>query len=161
VGLFVYALVVQPTKTFSGYAGSLAYAFIMLPIILISAQEALRLVPVNIREASLALGVPRWRTILRVVLPTSSRALLTGLVLAIARAMGETAPMIFTSFGNAFWNVDMSKAMATVPYLIYRYAVGPYDDWHRQAWAASFVLVVVVLLASMLTRFALRSRFDD
>lgn len=161
VGLAVYAMVVAPMGGFSGIAGAVAYAFIMIPIIIITAQEALRLVPTTLREASLALGVPRWRTILRIVLPVSSRALITGLILAVARAMGEAAPMLFTAFGNSFWNTDLSKPVATVPLLIYRYASGPYDDWHAQAWAAAFILVVVILLASLITRFVIRSKFDE
>lgn len=161
VGLAVYAMVVAPMGGFSGIAGAVAYAFIMIPIIIITAQEALRLVPTTLREASLALGVPRWRTILRIVLPASSRALITGLILAVARAMGEAAPMLFTAFGNSFWNTDLTKPMATVPLLIYRYSSGPYDDWHAQAWAAAFILVVIILLASIITRFVIRSKFDE
>ncbi len=161
VGLFAYALIVEPTGTFSGFAGAVAYAFIMVPIILISTHEALRRVPSHLREASLALGVPMWRTILWVVLPIASRALLTGVLLAVARALGEAAPMLFTAFGNPFWNLDPSKPMATVPHLIYTYATGPYTDWHDKAWAASFVLLIVVLLTSMLTRAVLRSKADE
>jgi phosphate transport system permease protein len=161
VGLVAYAMVVQPWHTFSAFSGSVAYAFIMIPIILITAQEALRLVPGTIREASLALGIPTWKTILRIVLPTCSRAMLTGLLLALARALGEAAPMLFTAFGSPFWNVDLTKPIATVPLVIYRYAVAPYDDWHAQAWAASLILVFVVLLTSTVTRLAFRSRFDD
>lgn len=161
VGLVAYAMVVQPMGQFSAFSGAVAYAFIMIPIILITAQEALRLVPSALREASLALGIPTWKTILRIVLPTCSRALLTGLLLALARALGEAAPMLFTAFGNPFWNVDLSKPIATLPLVIYRYAVAPYDDWHAQAWAASLILVLVVLLASTLTRLAFRSKFDD
>lgn len=159
VGLVAYALVVQPIGGFSGFSGAVAYAVIMVPIVLISAREALRLVPTQVREAALALGVPRWRMILRIVLPTARVALLTGVVLAVARALGETAPMLFTAFGNPFWNLDPGKPMATIPMVIYRYAVGPYDDWHRLAWAAAFVLVVVVLSASILTRLVLRGRY--
>jgi phosphate transport system permease protein len=161
VGLFAYALVVEPMGKFSGYAGSVAYAVIMIPIVLISTQEALRRVPPHLREASLALGVPRWRTILWVVLPVASRALLTGVLLAVARALGEAAPMLFTAFGNPFWNLDPGKPMATVPHLIYIYATGPYEDWHDKAWGASFVLLVVVLITSMLTRAVLRSKADE
>src|SRR5581483_5401686 len=161
VGLVAYAMVVQPMHAFSAFSGSVAYAFLMIPIILITAQEALRLVPGTIREASLALGVPTWKTVLRIVLPTCSRALLTGLLLAIARALGEAAPMLFTAFGNPFCNVDLPKPVATVPLVIYRYATAPYDDWHAQAWAASLILVLVVLVASTLTRLAFRSRHDD
>jgi phosphate transport system permease protein len=161
VGLVAYAMVVQPWHAFSAFSGSVAYAFIMIPIILITAQEALRLVPGTIREASLALGVPVWKTILRIVLPTCSRAMLTGLLLAFARALGEAAPMLFTAFGNPFWNTDLTKPIATIPLVIYRYAVAPYDDWHAQAWAASLILVLVVLLTSTVTRLAFRSRLDD
>ncbi|HEV2549440.1 MAG TPA: phosphate ABC transporter permease PstA [Stellaceae bacterium] len=161
VGLFAYALVVQPMKDFSAFSGSVAYAFIMIPIILITTQEALRLVPTSLREAALALGTPRWRMILSIVLPTARRALLTGLLLAVARALGEAAPMLFTAFGNPFWNTNLAKPMATVPLVIYRYAVAPYDDWHNQAWAAAFVLILVVLVVNVLTRLAFRSRVDD
>jgi phosphate transport system permease protein len=161
VGLFAYALVVIPTGGFSAFSGSVAYAFIMIPIILISAHEALRLVPDSLREASLALGIPKWRTILGVVVPVSSRALITGAVLAISRALGEAAPMLFTAFGNSFWNVNPAKPIATVPLLIYTYATGPYEDWHRKAWGASFVLLVVVLLTSVLTRAFLRGKANE
>ena len=161
VGLFAYDLVVIPMGGFSAFAGSVSYAFIMVPIILISAHEALRLVPDSLREASLALGVPKWRTILGVVLPVSSRALITGVVLAISRALGEAAPMLFTAFGNSFWNLNLAKPVATVPLLIYTYATGPYDDWHHKAWAASFVLLVVVLVTSVLTRAFLRGKSNE
>jgi phosphate transport system permease protein len=106
------------------------------------------------------LGVPRWRVILQVVVPAARRALLTGLVLAIARALGETAPLLFTAFGNRFMEADPSRPMAAIPLVIYRYATGPYDEWHQQAWAAAFLLVVIVLLSSVLTRFVLRNRYD-
>jgi len=156
VGLFAYALVVLPSGGFSAFSGSVAYAFIMVPIVLISAHEALRLVPDSLREASLALGIPQWHTIIGVVLPVSSRALITGSVLAISRALGEAAPMLFTAFGNSFWNIDLTKPIATVPLLIYTYATGPYEDWHNKAWAASLVLLMVVLFTSVLTRAFLR-----
>lgn len=161
VGIFVYELVVAPVGHFSAYAGSIAYAFIMIPIVLVSAHEALRLVPGSLREASLALGVPKWRTTMQVVVPVASRALVTGALLAFARAIGETAPMLFTSFGNQFWNVNPSKPTASLPLLIYRYAVGPYDDWHKQAWAAATLLVFLVLIVSIITRIALRRRIDE
>jgi phosphate transport system permease protein len=161
IGLFAYALVVQPWGGFSGFAGSVSYAFIMIPIVLISAHEALRLVPDSLREASLALGIPKWRTITGVVLPVSSKALVTGVVLAFSRALGEAAPMLFTAFGNSFWNLNLGKPIATVPLLIYTYATGPYEDWHRKAWAASFVLLIVVLLTSVLTRAFLRGKTNE
>ncbi len=158
VGLFAYALIVRPMGSFSGLSGSVAYAFIMVPIILIASHEAFRLVPPSLREASLALGIPKWRTIIGVVLPVSSKALITGAVLAISRALGEAAPMLFTAFGNPFWNLNLGKPIATVPMLIYTYATGPYDDWHRKAWAASFVLMMVVLVISVMTRAFLRGK---
>jgi phosphate transport system permease protein len=161
VGLFAYDLIVKPWGGFSAFAGSVSYAFIMVPIILITAHEALRLVPDSLREASLALGIPKWRTILGVVVPVSSRALITGVILAISRALGEAAPMLFTAFGNPFWNLNMTKPMATVPTLIYTYATGPYEDWHRKAWAASFVLLIVVLVTSVLTRAFLRGKTNE
>ena len=161
VGLFAYDLIVKPWGGFSAFAGSVSYAFIMVPIILITAHEALRLVPNSLREASLALGIPKWRTILGVVVPVSSRALITGVILAISRALGEAAPMLFTAFGNPFWNLNMTKPMATVPTLIYTYATGPYEDWHRKAWAASFVLLIVVLVTSVLTRAFLRGKINE
>ena len=146
---------------FSGFSGSIAYAFIMVPIILITSHEAFRLVPSSLREASLALGVPKWRTILGVVLPVSRTALLTGAVLAFSRALGEAAPMLFTAFGNPFWNLNLGKPIATVPMLIYTYATGPYDDWHQKAWAASFVLMMVVLVTSVMTRAFLRGKSHE
>lgn len=161
IGLVAFAMVVLPMHGFSALSGSVAYAFIMIPIILVITQEALRLVPDTIREASLALGIPTWKMILWIVLPTCSRAMLTGLLLAIARALGEAAPMLFTAFGSPFWDLDLTRPIATVPLVIYRYATAPYDDWHAQAWAASSILVLVVLVASMLTRLVFRSRLED
>jgi phosphate transport system permease protein len=161
VGLFAYDMVVQPFGSFSGFSGSVAYAFIMVPILVITSHEAFRLVPTSLREASLALGIPKWRTILWVVLPVSRTALLTGAILAVSRALGEAAPMLFTAFGNPFWNLNLGKPIATVPMLIYTYATGPYDDWHRKAWAASFVLMAVVLFTSLLTRTFLRGKSHE
>jgi phosphate transport system permease protein len=160
VGIFAYTMLVAPFGSFSGLAGAGALAFIMIPIVLIGAQEALRLVPNSLREGALALGLARWRTIFRVVLPAARRALLTALVLAIARVLGETAPLLITALGNRFWTTDPSSAMAAIPLVIYRYATGPYEQWHQQAWAGAFILLCVVLLSSVLTRFVLRSRYD-
>ncbi|MBM3939956.1 MAG: phosphate ABC transporter permease PstA [SAR202 cluster bacterium] len=161
VGLFAYALIVEPTGTFSGWAGSAALGFIIVPIVLITAQEALRLVPGSLREAALALGVPRWRVIMLVVVPAARRALLTGLILATARALGETAPLIFTTLGNNFWNTDPSRPLSALPLVIYRYAVGPYQEEHRQAWAAAFMLLAVVFFISLMTRVVFRSRYEE
>lgn len=161
VGLFAYAMVVRPMGSFSGFSGSIAYAFIMVPILLITSHEGFRLVPASMREASLALGVPKWRTILGVVLPVSRRALITGAVLAFSRALGEAAPALFTAFGNSFWNLNLGKPIATVPMLIYTYATGPYDDWHQKAWGASFALMVVVFVTSVMTRMFLRGKTNE
>lgn len=161
VGLFLYALIVTRTKTYSGWAGAGALAFIMLPIVLITAQEALRLVPTSVREAALALGVPRWRVIMVVVLPTARRAVLTGSVIAIARAAGETAPLLYTAFGNNFFQSHPSQPLNAIPLLIFNYARGPYKDQHAQAWAASFVLLIFVFMVSFLTRYIFRGRYDE
>jgi phosphate transport system permease protein len=152
VGLFVYLVLVLKTGHFSGYAGGVALSIIMLPIVARSSEEMLKLVPNSQREAALALGIPRWRSIVSVVLPAARRGLLTGMLLAIARATGETAPLLFTSLGSRFQTVDLSKEMDALPLRIYRYAIGPYDEWHHQAWAASLILVLMVLSFSILAR---------
>lgn len=156
VGLFAYALVVHPMKRFSALSGSVALAFIMLPIVLRNTEEFLRLVPGTIREAALALGVPRWKVTLSVILPTAGRGILTGALLALARVAGETAPLIFTAFGNRFWDNGWLNPIATLPHTIYTYAISPYDDWHRQAWAAALILMAFVLLVNLAARIWLR-----
>jgi phosphate transport system permease protein len=156
VGVFVWALVVRSITGFSGMAGSVALAFIMVPIIARSVEEILRLVPNSLREAGLALGVPRWRVILQVVVPTVLPGILTGIVLSIARAAGETAPLLLTALGNQFFNFDLSKPMGAMPLQIYNYATSPYQDWHTKAWAAMLVLILVVALFSGAVRFSMR-----
>ncbi len=156
IGVFVWALVVRALGSFSGFAGAVALSFIMIPIIARSVEEILRLVPNSLREAGLALGVPRWRVILYVVIPTVLPGILTGVVLSIARAAGETAPLLLTSLGNQFFNYDLSKPMAAIPLQIYNYAVSPYDDWHQKAWAGTLVLVFVVAIFSGAIRFTMR-----
>jgi len=158
VGLFIYSLIVLRMGHFSGIAGAMALAVIMLPIIARSSEEMLKLVPHSQREAALALGIPQWRSILSVILPAARRGLITGCLLAVARAMGETAPLMFTSLGNRFLTTDPSKEMDAMPLLIYRYAIGPYDDWHQQAWAAAFVLMLFVLVLSIFARFVAADR---
>ena len=158
IGLFAYALVVQPMKRFSALSGSVALAIIMVPIVLRNTEEFLRLVPHTIREAALALGVPRWRVTLLVVLPTAGRGILTGALLALARVAGETAPLIFTAFGNRFWDDGWLNPIATLPHTIYTYAISPYEDWHRQAWAAALVLMLFVLAVNAAARFWLRPK---
>ena len=155
VGIFIYLVVVIKTGSFSGYAGGLALAVIMLPIVARSSEEMLKLVPHSQREAALALGIPRWRSIVSVVLPAAARGLITGGLLAIARASGETAPLLFTSLGNTYLSTNLNGEMDALPLRIYRYAIGPYDEWHAQAWAASLVLVMMVLAFSIMARLVL------
>lgn len=156
VGVFIWALIVRTITGFSGWAGAIALAVIMVPIIARSVEEILRLVPDSLREAALALGVPRWRVTLRVVIPSVLPGILTGIVLAIARAAGETAPLMLTSLGNQFFNYDMGRPMAAIPLQIYNYAIAPYPDWHEKSWAATMVLVVVVAVFSAAVRFSMR-----
>jgi phosphate transport system permease protein len=153
VGVFVWALVVKYVTGYSGIAGALALAVIMIPIIARSVEEILHLVPSTLREAALALGTPKWRVILKVVIPTVLPGILTGIVLSLARAAGETAPLLLTALGNSFFNFDLTKPMGAVPIQIYNYAISPYDDWHRKAWAATLVLVAVVAVFSAAVRF--------
>ncbi|MGK0617677.1 phosphate ABC transporter permease PstA [Meiothermus cerbereus] len=157
-GLLAYVLVVKTQGSFSGFSGSLAMAFIMIPIIAKTTESVLKLVPWNIREAGLALGLPRWRVILSLVLPAARGGVVTGLLLATARAAGEAAPLIFTAFGNSLLTFDLSKPMDALPLRLYAYAISPYEDWHRQAWAAAVVLLGLVVLTSLLARWATRGR---
>ncbi len=152
MGIFAYALVVLPQRHFSALAGGVVLAFIMLPIIVRTTEEMLRLVPGTLREGSLALGAPEWKTSWRVVLPAAWNGVLTGLMLAIARATGEAAPMLFTAFGNPFLNTDINQPIATLPHTIFVYAIAPYDDWHAKAWATALVLIVLVLVLNVLAR---------
>jgi phosphate transport system permease protein len=156
VGILAYALVVVPMQKFSALAGGVALAVLMLPTVIRATEEMLRLVPGSLREASLALGAPRWKTILRIVLPTASGGLATGAMLAIARAAGETAPLLFTAFGNNFWNTSLVDPMAAIPLQVFQYAISPYDSWHAQAWAGALVLVVLVLGLSAAVRVVAR-----
>jgi phosphate transport system permease protein len=145
IGVFVWALVVRHLiGQYSGLAGALALALIMVPIVTRTVEEILRLVPDALREGSNALGVPRWRTILGVVLPTARAGVITGVMLSLARASGETAPLLLTALGNQFLSLDVRGPMASLPVQIYQYAIAPYDDWHTKAWGAALVLVLVV-----------------
>jgi phosphate transport system permease protein len=157
VGVFVWAFLVRGViGNYAGVAGAVALAVIMIPIVGRTAEEVLRLVPSSLREAALALGAPRWRVVLNVVLPTARAGLATAVVLAIARAAGETAPLLLTALGNIFFSTDLFKPMAALPLQIYQYAVAPYDDWHTKAWGASLVLVAVIALISLLLRLVIR-----
>ena len=157
-GVVVYGLVVLRFKSFSAYAGGLALGLIMVPLILRTTEEVILLVPASYREAALALGIARWKTIAHIVVKTASRGIITGILLALARVGGETAPLLFTAFGNRFWNHDLSEPIAALPLQIFTYAISPYDDWHRQAWAGALVLVTGVFCVNVLVRIVTRVR---
>lgn len=152
VGIFVYTLIVLTMKRFSALAGGVALAILMLPTIMRTTEELLRLVPTSLREAGLALGLPKWRMILGVVLRTGAPGIATGVMLAVARAMGETAPLLFTAFGSRFLSLRLDQPVGTMPVQIYTYAVSPYEAWHQLAWAAALVLVLIVLGLNVLAR---------
>jgi phosphate transport system permease protein len=156
VGVAAYGLVVVPMGRFSAIAGGIALALLMLPTIIRSTEEIVRLVPHSYREAALALGAPRWRVIQEVVLPAAAGGVATAILLAVARAAGETAPLLFTALGNRFWSVAIDRPIASLPVMIYDYARAPYDDWNRQAWTGALVLLMLVTLVSGLLRLATR-----
>ncbi len=155
IGIFAYALVVMPVHHFSTLAGGFALGVMMIPIVLRSTEEFLHAVPRSMREGAMALGASKWRTITSVVLPAASRGILTAALLALARVAGETAPLLFTAFGNRFWSPGWSQPIASLPVMIFTYAVGPYEDWHQQAWAAGLVLLGLVLLTNIVVRTVL------
>ncbi|HEY6904382.1 MAG TPA: phosphate ABC transporter permease PstA [Candidatus Acidoferrales bacterium] len=152
MGIFAYSLVVVPMRHFSTLAGGVALGIMVIPITLRSTEEFLRSVPGSLREGAMALGASKWRTIATVVLPAARAGIVTGMLLALARVAGETAPLLFTAFGNQFWSPGWDQPIASLPVMIYTYAIAPYDDWHRQAWAAGLVLLGLVLLANVGTR---------
>lgn len=159
IGVFVWAwLVRNVVGAYDGLAGGVALAIIMIPIVARTVEETLRLVPDALREASLALGIPRWKTIMRVVLPTASAGVMTGIVLSMARAGGESAPILLTALGNQFFNADLLQPMASLPVQIYQYARSPYEDWHAKAWGAALVLITLIAVLSGLTRWILGRR---
>jgi len=157
-GVVVYGLVVLHFKGFSAYAGGLALGLIMVPLITRTTEEVVLLVPNGYREAALALGVSRWKTIVHIVIKTASKGIITGILLALARVGGETAPLLFTAFGNRFWNHSLSQPIAALPLQIFTYAISPYDDWHRQAWAGALVLVTGIFCVNVLVRILTRGR---
>ncbi|HEY1771024.1 MAG TPA: phosphate ABC transporter permease PstA [Chthoniobacterales bacterium] len=157
-GVVVYGLVVLRFKTFSAYAGGLALGFMMIPLIMRTTEEVLLLVPNGFREASLALGISRWKTIVHIVMKTALKGIVTGILLALARIAGETAPLLFTAFGNRFWNHNLAEPIAALPLQIFTYAISPYEDWHRQAWAGALVLVVGIFFVNVIVRFLTRDR---
>jgi phosphate transport system permease protein len=159
VGVFVYTLIVLPMKQFSTLAGGVALALIMIPIVARTTEEMIRLVPTSLREGALALGAPQWRVTTGVVLPAASSGIATGVMLAIARVSGETAPLLFTAFGSRFFNWHLDQPMASLTVQIYNYAISPYDEWHAQAWAATLVLMTLILLINITVRFFTRKKF--
>jgi len=156
VGVAAYALVVVPMGHFSALAGGVALGVLMLPTIIRSTEEVVRLVPRSYREAALALGAPRWKMIQQIVLPAASAGVMTACLLALARAAGETAPLLFTALGNRFWSTALDQPIASLPVFIYDYSRAPYDDWNRQAWAAALVLLMLVTFVSALLRLTTR-----
>jgi phosphate transport system permease protein len=159
VGVFAWAWIVATQKHFSGLAGSAALAMLMIPMVMRTTEEMIRLVPNSLREAALALGYPRWRTSLTVVLKTILPGVVTGTLLATARIAGETAPLLFTALGSQFLSLNPSQPMAALPLTVFTYATGPYEQWHRLAWASALVLILVVLVLSVGARLATRQRF--
>ena len=153
MGLAAYSLIVVPMGHFSGYAGGVALGFMMIPTVCRTSEEMLLMVPHAIREAALGLGVPNWRSVLSITVKTASPGIITGCMLAFARVAGETAPLVFTALGNQFWSTNLNQPIAALPLQIYVYALSPYDDWHRLAWAGSLVLIILIVFAVSLVRF--------
>jgi phosphate transport system permease protein len=158
IGIFAYSLAVLPVRHFSTLAGGVALGIMVIPITVRATEEFLRAVPGSLREGAMALGASKWRTIATVVLPAASGGIITGMLLSLARVAGETAPLLFTAFSNRFWSPGWHQPIASLPVMIYTYAIAPYDDWHRQAWAAGLVLLALVLLANLGCRLVLNRR---
>ena len=152
IGIFAYALVVLPMRHFSTLAGGVALSIIVIPIIIRSTEQFLRAVPNSLREGALALGASKWRAVATVVVPAAFRGVLTGTILALARVAGETAPLLFTAFGNRYWSPGWTQPTASLPVMVYTYAISPYEDWRRQAWAAGLVLLLLMLVANIAMR---------
>jgi len=159
-GIVVYALVVVPMKGFSAWAGGIVLGLMMIPLVMRTTEEVLALVPHSYREAALALGITQWRTILQVVMRIALRGIITGVLLALARMAGETAPLLFTAFGNRFWAHSLSDPIAALPLQIFNYAISPYDDWHRQAWAGALVLLLLVTSINVGVRLLTREKLN-
>ncbi|TAL66671.1 MAG: phosphate ABC transporter permease PstA [Burkholderiaceae bacterium] len=158
IGLFIYALVVAPFKTFSGWAGALALALIVIPVVIRTTENMLLLVPAGLREAAYALGAPKWKVILGITLRAARAGVVTGVLLAVARIAGETAPLLFTALSNQFWSSDLSQPMASLPVTIYKFAMSPYQNWQKLAWAGVFLITAAVLGLNILARVVTRGR---
>lgn len=156
MGIVVYVWVVLPLKNFSAFAGGMALAIMMLPVVIRSTEETLKMIPQALKEAALALGVPYYRTVIKVILPAGISGIMTGVLLGVARIAGETAPLLFTAFGSPFMNTNIMKPVDALPLLIYNYATSPYPEWHNIAWGASFVLVAFVLTLNLITRLVVK-----
>ncbi len=156
IGIIVYLWLVKPLGRFSALSGSIALAMMMMPSIIKSTEETLKLIPFSLKEAALSLGVPYYKTIINLIIPTGISGILNGIILGVARVSGETAPLLFTAFGNPFVNMNILKPVASLPLLIFNYATSPYEDWHKLAWGASFILVVMILFLNILTKIAER-----
>ena len=159
IGIFAWQLLVRPIGHFAALSGGVALGLMMIPTVARTTEEMIRTVPTALSEAALALGYARWRTALRIVLPTALGGVLTGILIAVARVAGETAPLLFTSFGNQFWSISLSQPIAAIPLQVFNYAISPYDEWHVQAWAGALVLIVLVFAISLLARLATRRAF--
>lgn len=159
IGIFVFEIIVVRMQHFSAYAGGVALGIMMIPMVMRTTEELVRLVPVAQREAALALGANRWITTMKVVLLAARAGVITGILLAIARIAGETAPLMFTVLGNNFWSTDPNQPIACLPLQIFNYAISPYDDWHAQAWAGALLLVMMIFVLSLLARLVTRGRF--
>jgi phosphate transport system permease protein len=155
IGIFAYTLIVRRMQHFSALAGGVALGIMLIPTVLRSTEEFLLAVPDSLREAALALGATRWRMVANVVIPTAMRGIITGILISLARVAGETAPLLFTAFSNRFWSAGWDQPTASLPVMIYTYAVSPYEDWHRQAWAAGLVLLALVLVTNVTVRLVL------
>jgi phosphate transport system permease protein len=159
IGIFAYTLIVLPMKSFSAISGAFALGIIMIPTVMRTTEEMLLLVPRTIREAGLALGLSQFRVTLSIVLKTALPGILTGILLALARIAGETAPLLFTALGNRFWQHSLTQPIGALPLQIFAYAISPFDDWHRQAWAGAFVLILMIFLMSFISRFVIARRY--
>jgi phosphate transport system permease protein len=158
MGIFAWQFLVRPFGHFSALAGGAAIGAMMIPLVTRTTEEMVRTVPQSLREAALALGYPRWRTSLQIVLRTALGGIVTGVLVAVARVAGETAPLLFTAFGNQFWSTQVTQPIAALPLQVFVYAISPYDEWHAHAWAGALVLIALVLVISILARLAVRSR---